>query len=611
MGRRTQLYTIMPWTGGVNTSVDAGVLNPQELVQADNVVFSSTGARIKREALEYLDSAVPTPAFRSSSGTTRTLKFAANELVDGTDEKLVVGERITVTGLANYNVIRAKILTRTDTGGGVYTITYTGGSSLNEAETAAGGITVARSSKLVGIHDYWRFDTNNSDVQLLVYANEEGQLFYLDSSNNRVQIQPDTGVTTPTLTCRAVRFLTFNENLLIFFPNEGDTPCKWNPDTDAQYQDLAANAPDASFGFIHLGRVWTDDKTNKSRLHFSETFDETIWLGVGDSGAVDVWPGDGDPEGINCAYPYKGFLMIGKKARRYRLTGDAPENFFVELVSSGMGTEGPMAIPVDESDLVFMSRRGVHSQQVTDSYGDTDAAYLSADIKSTFNSWAPTLLKYSQGAYIPELNSIAISVAEQSQSDQNAVWLYNFEVQVPEKQRPGAWYRWPDLSCTALSRRYVSGVYKLIFGTTDGRIIQAQVTNEYADFGTDGILYTVKTGTIYPGGNPSTMKAFKKISMIFRPRGNFSFTVTAKVDNQTSQSFSFDQASGLDLLGETFVLGTSELGASEVFAPYTFTMEGLGRGVVLTITQPDADEQIELYGLSIEYEDVDLDQAGH
>ena len=100
MARRTQNFRIMPWLGGVNTSVDPGVLNAQELVQADNVVFSSTGARIKREAIDYIDPAVPAPDFRSSSGTTRTLKWTTNPLVNVTvkNERLVVGENISVTG---------------------------------------------------------------------------------------------------------------------------------------------------------------------------------------------------------------------------------------------------------------------------------------------------------------------------------------------------------------------------------------------------------------------------------------------------------------------------------------------------------------------------------
>jgi hypothetical protein len=350
-----------------------------------------------------------------------------------------------------------------------------------------------------------------------------------------------------------------------------------------------------------------NDKTDRDFVNFSPTFDHLTWGGIDDSGGFPVKPGDGDPEGIINAYSYKGFMVIAKKAVRYRMIGESPEEYLVELISEGLGNEGALAIPVDESDVVFMSRRGIHSQAATDRYGDTDAAYLSAKIKPTFNTWSASRLKYTQGAYIPELNSLALSVAEQGDTAQQAVWLYNIELDVPEAGR-GAWYRWPDISCQSLTRRFVENEYKLVFGTNAGRLIQAQVSNDYTDFGTTGIEFKIKSGIIYPGGNPQTMKAFKRITMFYRPKGNFSFTVKAYIDSFPAQAFSFSQVSGLDLLGVDFVLGNSILGASAGFAPFTFTMDGVGRGVVLEITQPTADEQIEVWGFAIETENIDLEQ---
>lgn len=130
MARRTKLYQVMPWVGGVNTSVDSGVLGEQELVQADNVKFSSTGARIKRDALEYLDDEVPAPITRSSSGTTRSLLFDVGDLIETSpaNYKLVVGERITVTGNVNYAVEDAVITSIVETVPGAYTITIEAGS---------------------------------------------------------------------------------------------------------------------------------------------------------------------------------------------------------------------------------------------------------------------------------------------------------------------------------------------------------------------------------------------------------------------------------------------------------------------------------------------------
>lgn len=841
--RRTQLYRIMPWTGGLNTSVDPGVLSPQELVQADNVQFSSTGARIKREAFQYLDNEISDPDIRSSSGTTRTLRFTSAPLINrnSPDQRLVVGEKINVTGNTNYNASEVLInsitpitevmtvttvadvsgslagkyflmsggdsgidyyvwfkvsgtgtdpaivgrlgievdistgnsastvatalaailnplpefiasasvatvtVTMADTGftqdpsngnsgfttavttQGGDNITYTAQSSLTESPTAATGISIERASAIIWAVDYWRY-SNGINVQLLVIVNDRGQIFTLDDSGRRVQVlgqqqvttvvttaastittgdyffldgpnaiqdfyvwynkasgggdpavagrtgievdigSGDTaaqvatatqaaidaiaafsasvisttvtitaidpgvtvpaidfntgftitvtayGATSPTTELDTVRSVVFNERLIIFFSGIGNYPVVYQPDENSRYQLLVPNLteglqmPDASFGFIHLARVWANDKNNRDYLHYSETFDETLWLGFGDSGAVPINPGDGDPEGILNAYVYKGFIVAAKKDSRHRITGDSPENFQRETISNGMGNEGILSIPVDEIDVFFASRRGIHSQQVTDQYGDTNAAYLSSDIKPSFNDFESEKLKFIQGAYIPELNSVAMSITEQGEQSPNDVWLYNIEARVPEKQTPGAWYRWPNVSCTALSRRFTTGKHKLIFGTLNGRVIQAQKENDFTDFGTSGIQFKIKTGTIYPGGDPQTWKAFKRITMIYRPKGNFSFDVLAKIDNQQQQGFAFNEISGLDLLGETFILGTSLLGSSNTLAPFTFTMEGYGRGVTLTVSQPSADEQVEIWGFIIEWEPADLQQ---
>lgn len=96
--------------------------------------------------------------------------------------------------------------------------------------------------------------------------------------------------------------------------------------------------------------------------------------------------------------------------------------------------------------------------------------------------------------------------------------------------------------------------------------------------------------------------------MFFRPKGNFSFAVLAYIDNFQAQAFSFNQIAGLDTLGETFILGSSLLGSAAVLAPYSFSMEGIGRGITLQISQPSANEQVELWGIAIEYEPADVVQ---
>lgn len=825
MGKRTQFYQKLPWTGGVNDSVDPGVLNDNDLVLADNVVFATSGSRLKREGLSYLDTALPEPDTRSSSSTTRTLKFTTNSLKKttsgSTDELVVTGEYITVSGsVSNYNATNvratltstaqvATVQTVADTAGsldGTYflldaaeggaqyyvwidvdnagndpavagrtgvevdisandtantvasavqsaidplvdfsasvstdtvTITwatagiavdptdagstgftlatttqgsdnllYTAGSSLAEGETAAGAITIARAEDVLEILDYWRTDAsdvqqqelvsvterlnmfkyNNSNLREVITGQEEitdvtvlaaasmtsGDYWTLNSANDETEYyvwyniasgggdpapsgktsievavggsdtatqvatatasaidaldafsatslnavvtitnassgettdaaDVDAGVTVevtsqgaakPDATVEQINSIVFNNKAIFTFNDLNVLPIYYRPETSSKYQKLL-NAPDASLMTSHLSRLWCNDKSDPHRLHYSTTGNDEEWNGVGDSGAIDVFPGDGDPVGITNIFTYKGVLMVQKKNSIYRLTGDTPETFRLDAVSKGLGAEAPMAVNVDQDDVVFVSRRGFHSAQATIQFGDISSKFLSAKIQNTFNTWQASRLQFVQGAWVPELNSLAFAVTA-SGSTNNEVWLYNVEVQ--------AWYRWPSISCQALSTRLFGNQTKLVFGTTDGRIIQAQ-NGDFEDFSGTAYPYKVRTGRIYPGGNPNSTKAFKRVGFVYKPIGDFSFSVRVKIDNGATQALTFSQESTTEKLGVDFILGQSVLGFDSVLSPYLNSIDGYGRGLTLELDQTSLDQQVEIYGFIIEYEE--------
>lgn len=47
----TELFQMFPWVGGLNTSLNPAAIEPNELVQADNLVFGTRGSRKKREGI--------------------------------------------------------------------------------------------------------------------------------------------------------------------------------------------------------------------------------------------------------------------------------------------------------------------------------------------------------------------------------------------------------------------------------------------------------------------------------------------------------------------------------------------------------------------------------
>ncbi len=116
------------------------------------------------------------------------------------------------------------------------------------------------------------------------------------------------------------------------------------------------------------------------------------------------------------------------------------------------------------------------------------------------------------------------------------------------------------------------------------------------------ISFQIKTGKIFVDGQRYLIKGFKKFSLIFTPLGVFTLTVNVKIDNAEEQLLSFtSDLSILELLGSTFILGTSQLGGNLVLAPYTVGIDGYGRSIEITIEQNGIDQQVDIIGMGIEY----------
>lgn len=603
MPRRTLFKQVAPWTGGLNTAIDSSAIPSNDLTIADNIIFSTSGARVKRQGLSYFDaaSAIPASLTRSSSGTTRTIVFASSVHSTGpTNHRLVVGENITVTGgpaAYNGNFTIASLATTNVTND---TITYTAGSSLTESPTSDTAIVVSRNTSVIAILDYWRTDTSNVKQQLRIAVTDQPKVFSYDSAGRRSEIV-NAGTAFPFAETSCTMSI-MNEKVIFGFGTIGNTPKKYNPDESSDLQDLGGSPPDFSISQVHQSRLWINDKIFKDTLHASSTGDPEEWEGVGDSWVVDIDPGDGDSEGIVQIHPpFKDDLFQTKGRKTYRVVGNHPSNYQVLPVTTGLGGTGASSYAsVDLDDVVYTSQKGFHSLAATDAHGDFTGTFLSAKIQPTFNALNHARLKYTQAAYIPDLNSVAFAVSGPSANSNDTLYFYNVNIK--------EWYRWPAVSCQSIAKHISSdNLTKLLIGTNNGRIMESQ-NGTYSDFGTTGIDYKIKTGTIYPDGNPNTMKGFKMLTLIFRPLGDFQFTATVKIDNHAPQALSFTQDAGSALLGTTFVLGSSTLGASNTMAPYSFPIDGYGRGLALQIEQNGTQEQVELYGLIIEYEPADLDQ---
>lgn len=602
MAKRTVEFAQIPWDGGINTSVDPGMLGPNDLSQHDNGQYDSTGVRKKREGIDYFDTDIPAVASRSSNGTTRTLVFASSiSLTLPTDQLLVVGESITVTGAGNtiYNCTAGTIsaIVTTSVADDTIEYTFTGATSVTETDTPDTAAEVERSSKILAAQDVWFYDTANTvKAQMAFYVTEHGLMFKNDAAGRRTEITKAAAATALTVPLSAVDLRLYNNKLFITMDGINNTPKMFDPNAVAvEWENAPGSPPNASIMGEYLGRLLMNEKTNPDRLHFCETGDHTKWQGVGDSGAIDINYNDNDASGISAICPaFRNRLIIGKGSKIRQVLGDSPETLQVVGTSEGLGIVSHKAVSiVDLDDLYFPSIRGIHSMNATDTQGDFESNFASKMIQPTFRSWASGRLKYMQSVYVPSLNSIAYAVSEEGESQHSALWLYNIETQ--------KWSRWPGINAQCVALRQVSGADRLMLGLDNGRLAIAQ-NGTFTDYDSEGITYRLKTGMIYPDNNPLTDKGFKRLWLFFKPKGDFSFTCYFKVDDFAAQPLVFSQTTGGAILGTSFILGVSTLATTSSMTPVGKDVVGYGKGFSLEIFQSGTEAQVEIYGYIVEYE---------
>jgi hypothetical protein len=327
---------------------------------------------------------------------------------------------------------------------------------------------------------------------------------------------------------------------------------------------------------------------------------------------VDIGVEDNDPAGVpgGAIFPsFKGDLFVAKRTKLYRISGFVPEEFQLMTVSNSLGcVSNNSVVQVDADDIYWVSEKGVHSLQATANYGDFSSQYVSANIQRTFtDDFDRSRLPYVQAAYLPTINSIAFAFTEEdpknyvntSATVNNTLWFYN----VPQKE----WYRWPDIACQSIAAVNDSDKKRFYLGSHTTRIGKAFTGANY-DVNTAGtqvaIPFKVKTGRIFPAG-PYAYVGFKRFTLYYKPTGNHTVSVNVRIDNQGldgANSLTYTETDSVALLGSTFTLSSSTLGYEGVFAPYTMSIDGVGRGCTIEIEQNGLDQEIEILGYAIEFE---------
>ena len=611
MAARTQLFQQLPWIGGVNTSQDDSLIPPNQLVRADNCIFDTKGTRRKRDGIKYNWDNVAD----------------ANESIRGLHE-FYFGEQSKARRLISVSSDR---VIRSYTSGGVATVlsdtgqpwTGTIGQAAFQTFNNRAIMAVDGPSNLMKV---WDGTTGGVEDLRTAYdhnlaANGRSSV---GTTRTLVLSGPFSGVVGDYVVVSNASFSTasqYNGTYAVTavsntnVPNDTITYTASTSLTEGAQSDPAlvvdGAAPLGSVVREHIGRLWCNDKSSRDRVHFSGSFNHLQWLGLGDSGALDIGVGDGDPEGIVAIFPtFKGVLFVAKRTKLYKISGSSPESFVVELVSSGIGCSSHNSVAqVDQDDMFFVSDKGIHSIAATSNFGDFNSTYISSDIQRTFNEqFSKQNLQYCWGAYLSTINSVAFTFTDTNLPQavntnlavNNAVWLYN----IPFK----AWYRWFDVPCQSMIVAGDGDRRRFYFGTHRNHVIKSFIGNSYDTLanGVDtSIKYTVTSGQINVDGSLFTVKGFKRFILYYKPDGSSDVNVSVQVDNFPLDSVNtlvFNEQPSATLLGVTFVLGQSLLGDDTRLSSYTKHIEGFGRSFRVIIEQDSINSQLDVQGFAIEYE---------
>lgn len=606
MARKTQIWSLLPWVGGLNTSLDPHLIPENQLVNAENVVTGVNVSKRKREGInkDWDDQTSGANAiiggsdfwyYSGGSMLQKRVAIDASGALKSYDSS-GAATSVTVSGVALSSPTIASMRTMNS----MLMIATDGSSNRIKKWTGTGSATDLRSK--------WEHTTVSRASSGTTRTVVLGEGFYGVTGDYIVVtgLTESAGTYNGTWTVASVG-TTSVTNDTITYTATGSVAEGTTADTGGEVNSLA---PNGSILGLHQGRVLTNDKTKPYRLHYSQTGDTEIWGGIGDSGVIDFDIGDNDPEGITAIFPtFQGDLYVAKKTKLYRVRGLIPFHS-IEKISDSIGCLSNEAVAaVDQSDVVWISEKGIHSLVTTDKYGDVEQTFLSKDIQKSFNGkgnypWTQSRKKYFKVRYLPTQNLVVVGVTESNLSGtkNNSLWIMDTTNQ--------QWVsRWPNVSCESLFVVNDSDDKRLYLGSSTTRIYKT-FTGDNVDQDESGndvsITLKVKTGFISPDKNPFTLKGFKKLILYYIPSGIQTINATVKVDNFQDQDLTYDDSTEGAVLGVDFILGSSVLAAEALFAPVSRAIDGYGRSIQIRFTESGQYGDYSLGGIGIEFQPAEI-----
>lgn len=463
--------------------------------------------------------------------------------------------------------------------------------------TGAGGDT------FTALGDFWRFGSSLTATQKFVAT--AGTAIYKDDGDgvwDSIKSSWGTNGNTETNIVIAQGYAVFSNGV--------DTPQKWDQTT---VTDLGTSAPTFTDATYHLRRLFeVGDPTSPSRVRFTAAADITDHTG-GDSSTFFIGDDDRDRV-IGVSEPFHGRLYFFKGPNYgsvWELAGRTAATFTQDHLFSGAPCVSHRGIITTPTDIYWASLYGIHQLTTTQKYGDTEENFLSRPIQTLYNTINFARAAQIVGFYHPNRNLIGWVVPTGSNTQNDTVLAYNYAV--------NEWSTWTLAGFKGASvmvgRTPTTGRPRLYIGGYDGRARAGDQTTLGDDNGNEA--YTMRVKTPYhlrfdENTNELTAKNTMTVTSIVRPTGNFNANLTVITGSQShTGTVSLNPGSG-DLIGSTFIIGTSLIGsgAKTAIGENVIDGAGLGRGVQIEWTQGGLNQDFELYGYGVRYQrgnDVPMD----
>lgn len=173
---------------------------------------------------------------------------------------------------------------------------------------------------------------------------------------NVYTVDPTTGVTTSIksgLSASATEYNFDQSNDILYAVNNFDAPQQWDGTTWAAVSGSPPTSPLLAF---HKNRLFFVDKTNPTKLVFSELSDYATYLST--SFIYAPSPKSGDP--ITSIRVFQDNLIIFTRKTKYVLFGDDPGNFVLRQSSGKKGAVNNAVVKSDANYIYFLADDGVY-----------------------------------------------------------------------------------------------------------------------------------------------------------------------------------------------------------------------------------------------------------